>query len=611
MKNGIIQYKSLLLMLIIIFAGCTSLNDAADRPPSRSTSSIRLSDIENQIHENPIAALNLIYIYKEAYSVIEGYEDNEDWNRLAELEKTSIENLRIMQEKAIEEERWSEAVSLGRSIASIGVTTPHTGKEAAFILADAKKRLSAGDILGAFLAAVRSHEMQPMDYESAVLFLEKAVEARQRRTSAFFLAAAQSAGGRNIPAALREYASGRDTFSDMIKGVATVIVDRGTRIERGMGIPDRALGSAFFIDASGLMITNYHVIASEVDPKYRGYSRMFIRMGDASSPRIPARVIGWDRALDLALIKTEIDPEYVFSIVDNVIPNVGDTVLAIGSPVGLEKTVTSGIVSALGRRFLQIGDVYQIDASVNQGNSGGPLIDSEGRLAGVIFAGIAQHQGLNFAIPARRLAAALPVMMQGGRAGRPWLGISLSETFFGAEIIYASPNTPASLHRMSEGTIIKTINGKTITAAQGRLISALQSEIFSCGPGELVAVETVNNDGDVKRHILMTVPRPDVPLLEAARVDRRERIATPLFGMVLTPLQSSIFSSNFRVDRVLRGSIADEAGISENDPVSISRLRIFENEGFALLEISVRKRRIGFMDVNMQLPVWLDSPDTL
>jgi len=610
--NKINKYRWLVPVFLLLFNfSCESLKKTEDESsPSRLTSTIRLEDIERRIQENPVAAINLIFIFKEVYSVNED-EENEEWTRLAQFEKEAVEKLRVMQESAIEEERWNDAVSLGRSIASLGITTAHSGKEAAFILADAKKKLSDGNSLGAFLAAVKSHEMKPMDYESAFLFLEKAVGARQRRAAAFFLSAAQNAGGRNIPANLREYASGRDTVSDMIKGVATVIVDRGYRIERGMGIPDRVGGSAFFVDASGLLITNYHVIASEVDPKYRGYSRMYIRMGDSTSPRIPARVIGWDKALDLALIKTEMETEYVFSIVDRVIPRVGDTVLAIGSPLGLEKTVTSGIVSTLGRRFLQIGDVYQIDAAVNHGNSGGPVIDNEGRLVGVVFAGVDQHQGLNFAIPAERLAAALPAMLKGGRAQRPWLGFSLCEEFSGAEVIYTAPNTPAALHKVMEGSFIKTINGKAVNASQGALIPAMQDEIFLRGPGELVALETADKDGVIKRYIIMTVSRPDFPLLDAAKIDRRDRIAAPLFGMVLTPLPSNVFSSNFRVNKVVRGSIADEVGISEDDPITINRLRILENEGYALLEISVKKRRMGYLETNMQLPVWLDSPDTL
>jgi len=580
----------------------------------RTTNSIRLGDIEDQLFDKPVSALNLIFIYREIYSVT---EDNEEWQILAQYENQAIENLLAEQELAIEENRWEDVLSLGRSIASIGIITEHTGREADFILEDAKKKLSEGDNISAFLAAVRSHEIQPIDYESAVLFLEKAVEARQRRTAAFFYSAALTTALENeidadIPVSLIEYATGRDTVSDMIKGVATVIVDRGFRVERGRGIPDRVLGSAFFIDASGLLITNYHVIASEVDPKHRGYSRLYIRMGDSTSPRVPARVIGYDKALDLALIKTEIETEYVFSIVDRVIPRVGDTVLAIGSPLGLEKTVTSGIVSALGRRFLQIGDVIQIDAAINSGNSGGPIIDIEGRLLGVAFAGIAQHQGLNFAVPARQLAAALPAMIKGGKSQRPWLGFTLCETFEGAEIIYISPNTPASQHKIGEGLIISSINGRTITAPQGGLIPAMQEEIFLCGPGELVAIETTGSNGEIRKRVMMTAERPDIPLLEAARIDIRERIAAPLFGMILTPLPNTFFSSNnFRVNRVVLGSIADNAGISEDDPVSINRLRILEDEGYALLEISIKKRQMGYLETNMHLPAWLDSPDTL
>jgi S1-C subfamily serine protease len=398
----------------------------------------------------------------------------------------------------------------------------------------------------------------------------------------------------------------------MIKGVATVLVDRGMRIERGRGFPDRVLGSAFFVDASGYLITNYHVISSEVDPKYEGYSRMYIRLGDSTSPRFPAKVVGWDKAMDLALIKTEYKPEFVFSVVDRVIPQVGDTVLAIGSPVGLEKTVTSGIVSALSRRFLQIGDVIQIDAAVNHGNSGGPVIDTSGRLVGIVFAGIEQYQGLNFAVPAERLAAALPAMIAGGKAERPWLGLSLSETLSGAEIIYAAPNTPASEHRLGEGTRIKAINGQEVKAAQGMLIPALQDAIFQSRPGELVALETVDASGmETRKRIIMTVPRPDIPLAEAAKVDSRERMAAPLFGLILSPFEGQSLSSTYLVKKVVRGSIADEAGISDQDPVSIRGFRIVEDDGYALMEINVKKRRMGYMETTMQLPALLDSPDTL
>jgi hypothetical protein len=393
----------------------------------------------------------------------------------------------------------------------------------------------------------------------------------------------------------------------MIKGVTTVLVNRGYRIERGVGSPDWILGSAFVVDSSGLMITNYHVIASEVDPTYEGYSRLYIRLVDSSTPRIPAKVIGWDKAMDLALIKAELKPEYVFSLVDWVIPKVGDTVYAIGSPAGLEKTVTQGIVSALARRFLQIGDVIQIDAAVNHGNSGGPVVDMEGRLVGIVFAGVEQYQGLNFAVPAERLAAALPAMLKGGKAMRPWFGLTVSETSPGAEIIYVAPATPAADQQVKEGTLITTINGESISAPQGTLIAALQDILFPGRPGELIALET----SDGVHRVLMTTVRPDIPLVEAAKNDSRERIAAPLFGLILSPSAGGAFNPSYLVKKVVRGSIADEAGLSEQDPVSIQGFRILENDGYALLSINVKKRSMGYIETYLRLPAALDSPDTL
>jgi len=469
-------------------------------------------------------------------------------------------------------------------------------------------------MLPAFLAAARAQGLKPLVFDDAFLFLEKAVEVKQRRTAAFFLDLINNMEGNlgaDVPEELLSYAMGRDTATDMIKGVATVLVDRGMRIHRGMGVPDRVMGSAFFVDASGLLITNYHVIASEVDPTFKGFSRMFIRMGDSTSPRVPARVIGWDKAMDLALIKTELTPEYVYSVVDWIVPAVGEAVLAIGSPVGLEKTVTQGIVSALGRRFLQIGDVIQMDAAVNQGNSGGPVVDMTGRLVGVVFAGIERYQGLNFAVPAERLAAALPAMIAGGKAERPWLGLSLSETMAGAEIIYVAPFTPAAEQQIRQGSVIKTINGEAVKAPQGSLIPALQDRLFSLSPGELVTLAITDPEGVEVEHILRLESRPVVPMADAAQKDSRERMAAPLFGIILAPQAGSGISPTFRVQRIVRGSIADEAGISENDPLSIKGFRVFENDGYALLDINVKKRRMGYMEASMRLPALLDTPDTL
>jgi len=603
--------KTFYILITLCVVSCMSFEVRTERlTPRRSTVEIRFDDIKEQVTLNPVKAIDLIGAYRETYRIT---GEETEAAALLTWEQEAIENLRGFLEKAMAEERWDAAASYSRSLASVEPeSSTTTAREPDLILAGAKKKLQDGDNLGAFLSAVQAHELRPLSVSDAMPFLERAVEVNQRRAAACFFAMVERAGGgRGVSSAMREYAQGSDSVATMLKGVATVLIDRGIKIERGRGYADRVLGSAFFIDSSGLMITNYHVIESEVDPKYKGYSRMFIRMGDAASARIPARVIGWDKALDLALIKTEYTSEYVFSIVDRAIPQVGDTVIAIGSPLGLEKTVTSGIVSSLSRRFLQIGDVIQIDAAVNHGNSGGPLVDTSGRLVGIVFAGIEYFQGLNFAIPAERLAAALPAMIQGGKAERPWLGMVLSETSSGAEIIYVAPNTPVARHRLPEGGILKSLNGRKIQVAQSLLIPALQDVIFQSPPGELVAVETQDPDGALKRRLVMTVPRPELPLFDAAKVDSRERLAAPLFGMILSPGQGTSRSSTYQVKKIVRGSIADEANISDSDPIYIRGFRILEEEGFALMEIDIKKRSMGYLETTMQLPARLDSPDTL
>jgi S1-C subfamily serine protease len=206
----------------------------------------------------------------------------------------------------------------------------------------------------------------------------------------------------------------------------------------------------------------------------------------------------------------------------------------------------------------------------------------------------------------------LPAMIAGGKAERPWLGLSLSETQSGAEIIYVAPSTPAAEQQIREGSIIKTINGEAVSAAQGALIPALQDKLFPLSPGELVTLELMNQDGAaVRKHILRLAPRPGVPMVDAAQKDSRERMAAPLFGLVLAPQAGNSIFATYLVKKVVRGSIADEAGLSESDPVSIRGFKIFEKEGFALLDIDVKKRRMGYIEASMQLPALLDTPDTL
>ncbi len=104
------------------------------------------------------------------------------------------------------------------------------------------------------------------------------------------------------------------SLANMLDGTVTVWVDRGITIEKGLGRADRMIGSGFFIDKNGFVITNYHVIKSDVDPEYEGYSRVYIKLSGDTAKRIPAKVVSWDPVFDLALLKTEITPKVYFPL---------------------------------------------------------------------------------------------------------------------------------------------------------------------------------------------------------------------------------------------------------------------------------------------------------
>ena len=104
------------------------------------------------------------------------------------------------------------------------------------------------------------------------------------------------------------------TISDCINATVTIWVDRGIKFENGAGFADRVIGSGFFIDRRGYIVTNHHVISDIVDPKREGYARLFIKRASDDSTRIPAKVIGWDAMLDMALLKAEIEPPFILEL---------------------------------------------------------------------------------------------------------------------------------------------------------------------------------------------------------------------------------------------------------------------------------------------------------
>ncbi len=401
-----------------------------------------------------------------------------------------------------------------------------------------------------------------------------------------------------------------DVVSRMIKGTVTVWVDRGLRVENRVGYADRVIGSGFFIDERGYLITNYHVISSEVDPAYEGYSRLFIKMPSDPDTRIPARVIGWDPVFDLALLKTEIDPPEVFTLGSSQELAVGNRIYAIGSPAGLEQTLTSGIVSAQRRRILSLGDVLQIDAPINHGNSGGPIVDENGRVQAVVFAGIEAFEGLNFAIPVELLKIILPSLYEGGKVMHPWMGafgrtvsFSGSRKNDGVSPVYVVPGSPLSLAGVPADAIITRMNNHPVATLED-----LQTLIIREQPGTIVQITGTTDPAGKDKYrnwYVLLADRPEEPARSAFDRDVPFRVLLPLFGMDLKPVGKK---DRYSVERLITGSIADESGFSIQDSVELRKMDFNDEYGLVSVQLLAKRRKSGYMDAFIGLTASLDSP---
>ncbi|MEK9953499.1 MAG: trypsin-like peptidase domain-containing protein, partial [Curvibacter sp.] len=184
--------------------------------------------------------------------------------------------------------------------------------------------------------------------------------------------------------------------------------------------PQVGLGSGVIVSPSGYILTNNHVI--------EGADEIEVILNDSRRSR--ARVIGTDPDSDLAVLKIELDKLPVIVLGDSDSLQVGDPVLAIGNPFGVGQTVTSGIVSALGRNQLGINtfeNFIQTDAAINPGNSGGALVDVNGNLMGIntaIYSRTGASNGIGFAVPANMVKSVLRAALNEGQLVRPWLGVN-------------------------------------------------------------------------------------------------------------------------------------------------------------------------------------------
>lgn len=284
----------------------------------------------------------------------------------------------------------------------------------------------------------------------------------------------------------------REFFGDPFGGQQSGRQGRRGMIEQP---PQEGLGSGVIVSADGYILTNNHVV--------RGADTIKVSLNDGRE--LAAKVVGTDPQTDLAVVKVDATnlPAIIFADSDRV--EVGDRVLAVGNPFGIGQTVTSGMVSGLGRATfgLDYEDFIQTDAAINPGNSGGALVDAEGRLVGINTAILSRSggsQGIGFAIPANLARNVMEQLAGTGKVVRGYLGVSIQnvtpalaelfklETNAGALVAEIVPNGPAAKAGLQGGDLIKEFNGKAVVDARN-----LKLTVASIAPGQKVPAQILRD----------------------------------------------------------------------------------------------------------------------
>lgn len=352
---------------------------------------------------------------------------------------------------------------------------------------------------------------------------------------------------------------------------------------------ERSLGSGFIISADGYILTNDHVV-DEADV-------IKVRLSDGRE--FSGAVQGLDPKLDLALVKIDVGQEQlpVAELGDSDKLKVGEWVMAIGNPFGLEQTVTVGIVSAKGR-VIGAGpydDFIQTDASINPGNSGGPLFNEAGQVIGINTAIVAGGQGIGFAIPVNAAKSILPQLRDTGHVVRGWIGVSVQEVTQdladsfglkkagGALITDVQEGSPAQKAGLQRGDIILEVNGETL-----KTLADLPKKVADLPVGGKARL-TLFRDGHQK-HINVTIGSQ-----EKQPAETKEKKAEMALGLSLTDITPEV-ASRYRLS-VEKGVLV--TAVEPNGPATEKVLAgdvILEVNGTSVTSTSALRQLLSKID---------------
>ena len=329
-----------------------------------------------------------------------------------------------------------------------------------------------------------------------------------------------------------------------------------------------ALGSGFVVDPAGYIVTNNHVAGEASD----------ISVTFADGRQLKARLVGRDEKTDLALLKVESDrPLEAVRWGDSDAVQVGDWVLAVGNPFGLGGTVTAGIVSARGRD-IQAGpydDFLQLDAPINQGNSGGPAFDMQGAVIGVntaIYSPNGGSVGIGFAIPSAIARPVVEELRARGRVERGWIGVAvqplvpeialglgLQATQDGALVAQVEPGSPAAMGGLRQGDVVVGVDGKPVNR-----LRELPRAIAAAKPGATATLDVIRRGTPMQLELRVGA----TPQAERAAADEPVGLAfAPLTAELRARLDLPAEARGAAIAQVREGSVAQRAGLVPGDVV--------------------------------------------
>lgn len=318
--------------------------------------------------------------------------------------------------------------------------------------------------------------------------------------------------------------------------------------------PSYGVGSGFIVDAKGYVITNYHVIEDA--------NRIIVKL--EGGEEFIAQVVGTDEETDVAVLKINAGKDLpAVKLGDSTIAQVGDWVLAIGSPFGLDQTVTAGIISQVGRQTpyaTSFQRFIQTDAAINRGNSGGPLVNMRGEVVGInsqIATSTGDYNGIGFALPSNEVNYVYNQILQNGKVRRGFLGVTLdsvktefakvyglSEAKGAIVISIQDEKGAAAIAGLQENDVILQFNSQTIENAQD-----LIAKVASTTPSQKVQVvylREINGNLEKRSTQLTLGERPNLLNEKAVKLKTEKTTPTglPQLGLTLTELTPQLITSN-------------------------------------------------------------------